>query len=76
MLGGIIGFFVIPVIGIVVGALVGIALAEYMDKGDWALARTSTIAVAKGFGIGALAQIGFGFLILIVWSGWAATVVL
>ncbi len=76
VLGGIIGFFVIPVIGIVVGALVGIALAEYMDKGDWALARTSTIAVAKGFGIGALAQIGFGFLILIVWSGWAATVVL
>ena len=75
VVGGIVGFFVIPVVGIVFGALFGIALAEYLDKGDWARAWKSTIAVAKGFGVSALAQIAIGFVILVAWSGWAATVV-
>ena len=75
-LGGIIGFFVIPVIGVPIGAIAGIALAEYLDKEDWALAKESTIAVAKGFGLSALAQIATGFVILILWAGWAATVLL
>lgn len=76
VLGGIIGFFVIPVIGVPIGAIAGIALAEYLDKEDWALAKESTIAVAKGFGLSALAQIATGFVILILWAGWAATVLL
>ena len=76
VLGGIIGFFVIPVIGVPIGALGGIAIAEYLDKEDWALARESTIAVAKGFGLSALAQVVAGFVILILWTGWAATVLL
>ena len=75
IIGGIIGFFVIPVIGFIVGALGGIAISEYLDKGDPDLARQSTIAVAKGFGVSALAQIAAGFLILTVWALWAATVV-
>ena len=74
--GGIIGFFVIPVVGVIVGALAGIAIAEYLDKDDLALARTSTIAVAKGFGLGALSQIAAGFVILFLWAIWAASVVL
>lgn len=76
IVGGIIGFFVIPVIGFIIGALAGIAISEYADKGDVDLARQSTVAVAKGFGVSALAQIVAGFLILTVWSLWAATVVL
>jgi uncharacterized protein YqgC (DUF456 family) len=39
-LGAVIGFFAIPVVGIVVGALAGIALAEWRDKGDWSAARS------------------------------------
>lgn len=76
VVGGIIGFFVIPIVGIIVGALVGIAIAEYLDKDDWTRARGSTIAVAKGFGISALLQIAIGFAILLAWTLWAATVVL
>lgn len=76
VLGGIVGFFVIPVIGVPIGAIAGIAVAEYLDKEDWALAKESTIAVAKGFGLSALAQIATGFVILILWAGWAATVLL
>jgi len=76
VVGGIIGFFVIPVVGIIVGALAGIAISEYLDKDDWDQARRSTLAVAKGFGLSALMQIAIGFLILVAWSGWAATVLL
>ncbi len=71
-IGAIIGFFVIPVVGLVVGAVVGIALAEYYEKGDWEVAKGSTIAVAKGFGVSTLAQFAIGVAILLIWLCWAA----
>lgn len=74
--GAVIGFFVIPIIGVVIGALIGIAVAEWFDKRDWPAAWASTIAVAKGLGISALIQFGIAFMILVVWSVWALTVVL
>ena len=70
--GAIIGFFVIPVVGLVIGAVVGIAIAEYYEKGDWELAKGSTIAVAKGFGVSTLAQFAIGVAILLIWLCWAA----
>ncbi len=75
-IGAVIGFFVIPIVGVVVGALVGIALSEYNSKGSWELARGSTIAVAKGFGLSAILQFGCGVAILFVWMIWGATVAL
>jgi uncharacterized protein YqgC (DUF456 family) len=75
VVGAVIGFFAIPVVGVVVGALAGIALAEWRDKGDWQAARVSTIAVAKGFGWSALVQFGIGFVILVVWLAWAQAVI-
>ena len=74
-IGAVIGFFVIPFVGVVVGALAGIALSEIRNKGSWELARGSTIAVAKGFGVSAIVQFGCGVLILFAWGVWAATVV-
>ncbi|MFT7476243.1 MAG: hypothetical protein ACI81L_003192 [Verrucomicrobiales bacterium] len=73
-LGAVVGFFVIPIVGILVGAIVGIGLAEYYEKRDWELTKTSTIAVAKGFGISAIVQFGIGFFILVLWLAWAAVV--
>lgn len=75
-IGAVIGFFVIPIVGVVVGALVGIALSEYNSKGSWELARGSTIAVAKGFGLSAILQFGCGVAILFVWMIWGAAVAL
>lgn len=75
LIGAVIGFFVIPVVGLVVGALVGVLVAEYKDKGDWPAARTATVGVAKGFGVSALVQFLIGFAMIVVWSLWAATVV-
>jgi uncharacterized protein YqgC (DUF456 family) len=74
-LGAVIGFFVIPIIGVVVGALVGIGIAEYADKRDWPAARASTIAVAKGFGVSTLLQFAIGFMILGLWIVWAGAVI-
>lgn len=73
VLGAIIGFFVIPVVGALVGAVAGIALAEYGDKGDWGPAWQSTKGVLKGMGLAAIAQFGIGVIITVVWLGWAAT---
>lgn len=72
-LGAIIGFFVIPVVGIIIGALIGIAASEYSRTNDWEMTKRSTIGVAKGFGISTLAQFGIGFLMLLVWLPWGAT---
>jgi len=74
--GAVIGFFVIPVVGLPIGALLGLLLGEYLDKGDIGVAWTATVELAKGFGLSALVQFGLGFLILLTWSAWAlATIV-
>lgn len=73
-IGAIIGFFVIPIIGIVIGAIVGIALSEYLITKDWELTKQSTTAIAKGFGVSAIAQFMIGFSIMVLWAGWAAVV--
>ena len=70
VIGGIIGFFVIPVVGIVVGAVVGILLAERARTGDWSLAWASTKRALVGFGIGALVQMGAGVLMMLTWMAW------
>lgn len=75
VIGAIVGFFVIPVVGAIIGALAGVLLAEYADKGELQPAWTATLGTAKGFGMGALAQFGFGFAMLLIWSVWAVTIV-
>lgn len=76
VLGAIIGFFVIPIVGVVVGALAGLLVAAYGESGDWSIARASVVATAKGFGVSVLVQFAIGCVLLLVWAGWAATVVL
>jgi len=73
VIGAGIGFFAIPVIGALVGAVAGIALVEYLDKGDWGPAWESTKGVITGMGLAAIAQFGVGMFILLIWAGWAAT---
>lgn len=72
VIGAIIGFFVIPVVGALVGIVAGIALAEYLDKNDWAPAWESTKGVLTGMGTAALANFAIGAIILAIWMVWAA----
>ena len=73
--GGMVGFFIIPVLGLVIGALAGLLAVEVLIKGNWDEAWTATIGTAKGFGISALIDLGLGLLMIISWSVWAATMV-
>ena len=74
LVGAVAGFFFIPVVGIIVGALAGVVLVEYLSKGDWSAAWAATKGVAKGFGKSALADFGFGLVMMAAWSVWAVTV--
>ena len=72
LLGAIIGFFAIPVVGIIVGAVAGIALAEYQDKQDRSAAWQSTKGVLVGMGWAVLAEIVIGVTMIAIWLAWAA----
>jgi len=68
--GAIAGFFLIPVVGLPVGAVAGVLLAEYGRTSDWPTARRSTKAVVIGFGLGALAELSAGMLMVACWVVW------
>ena len=70
LLGGIVGFFFVPVIGLPLGAAAGVLVAERSRLGDWGPAWVSTKALIVGFGVGALAQMGAGILMMLLWISW------
>jgi uncharacterized protein len=69
-IGGIIGFFVIPIVGMPVGAVAGVYLAEYWRTADPGTAWISTKQVIVGFGIGALFELTAGILMIAAWVAW------
>lgn len=69
---GIVGFFVIPVVGFVIGACLGVLLAQYRRTADWDGAVRSTVAVLKGFGIGMVVELVAGVAMVLVWVAWVA----
>jgi uncharacterized protein len=70
-LAGVIGFFVVPIVGFFVGAALGVLVAEHARLGMWDAAWRSTRAVIRGFGIGMLVEIACGTLMVFTWAGWA-----
>ena len=68
MLGALVGFFVIPVVGLVVGGVAGIYLAEHARLGNAGVAWRSTRAVLVGVGIGMLVELATGVLMVAVWG--------
>lgn len=69
-LAGIVGFFVIPVVGLPVGAVAGVLIAEHRRTNDWAAARRSTKEVVIGFGIGTLLEMAAGLAMIVTWVIW------
>jgi uncharacterized protein YqgC (DUF456 family) len=64
---GIVGFFVIPVVGLLIGGVLGIYLAEYVRLRDGGRAWTSTRAALVAIGIGLLIELTAGVLMFGVW---------
>lgn len=70
ILGAIVGMVVIPVLGLPIGAVAGVWLAETVRLGDARQARQATIGVLVGFGLGVLVEFGAGALMIACWVGW------
>ena len=68
--GAVIGFFVVPVVGLPLGGAVGIFVAELARSGDRGVAWRTTVATVKGFGLATLAQLVAGLLMAFVWVFW------
>ena len=68
--GAGVGFFLVPVIGLALGGVIGIYLSERARTGDAAAAWRTTMATLRGFGIAALLQLAAGLLMVATWVVW------
>lgn len=66
--GAVVGFFVIPVVGLVVGGVVAVYVAELGRLRDPGRAWRSTWAVLRGIGIGMLVELSAALLMVGVWA--------
>jgi uncharacterized protein YqgC (DUF456 family) len=71
---GLVGFFVIPVVGLVIGFVLGVLLAERLRLGDWRLAWPSTRQALKAAGLAMLIELTAALGVAAVWvAGLLAT---
>lgn len=64
---GLIGFFVIPVIGLVIGFVAGVYLAEFASRRDYRRAWTSTVHALKGVALSVGVELAGALLATITW---------
>ena len=64
---GIIGFFVIPVVGLVIGFVLGIYLAELANRRDQRVAWTSTKHALKGVALSVGVELAGALLATVAW---------
>lgn len=72
IVGAIVGFFVIPVLGLPIGGATGVLVGEYQRLGAWPQAWTTTKGVLKGFGLAVLAEFTAGLAMVATWAAWVA----
>lgn len=63
----IVGFFVVPVVGLLIGGVFGIYVAELVRLGDYRTAAGTTWAAIVAFGVGMLVELVAGVLMAGVW---------
>ncbi len=64
---GVIGFFVVPVVGLVIGFVAGVFLAELASRGDSRLAWASTVHAIKGVALSVGVELVGALLATMVW---------
>ena len=65
--GAVVGFFVLPPFGLLIGGVVGVYLAQARRQGNGPEARRSTVQVLKAVGLGVLAELTAGVLMVATW---------
>jgi uncharacterized protein YqgC (DUF456 family) len=63
-IGAIVGSFIIPLVGTIIGYAVGILLGEYQKRGDWNEALRASVGGVAGWGVATAVQFGAGLIIL------------
>ena len=63
---GVVGFFVVPIVGLVLGFVLGVHLAERMRVGGRA-AGPSTVAALRAVGLSLAIEVGAGMLAAATW---------
>ena len=64
---GVVGFFVIPVVGLIVGFVAGVFLAELISRRDRRRAWASTVHAVKGAVLSVGVELSAGLLAAAVW---------
>ena len=65
-LAGVVGFFVVPVVGLLLGFVAGVYLSELARVGA-ARARTTTVAALRAAGLAMLIELAAGLLAATTW---------
>jgi uncharacterized protein YqgC (DUF456 family) len=64
---GIVGFFVVPVLGLVIGFVLGVYLAELAKRRDQRVAWTSTKHAVKGVALSVGVELAGGLFATVAW---------
>ncbi|WP_028044989.1 DUF456 domain-containing protein [Cellulomonas sp. URHE0023] len=64
---GIVGFFLIPVVGLLVGFVLGVFLAEWLRSGDHRTAWRSTVAALQATGLTILVELAGALMTTTAW---------
>jgi len=70
---GVVGFFVIPVVGLAIGGVLGVYAGEHLRTRDGSVAWRATWATIKGFGVATLLQFAAALAMSATWAVWALT---
>jgi uncharacterized protein YqgC (DUF456 family) len=66
--GAVVGFVVLPVVGFLVGAFLGLLAAEQRRQGDTQAAWRTSIGVARAYGVGVLVELVLGVTMIGIWA--------
>jgi uncharacterized protein len=66
----IVGFFVLPIVGLPVGGVAGVYAGELQRTRDGAAAWRATRATIAGFGLAALVQFALALAMTATWVAW------
>jgi uncharacterized protein YqgC (DUF456 family) len=64
---GIIGFFVVPVVGLILGFVLGVYLAEFYVRRNHRLAWASTVQAMKGVALSVLIELAGALMATAAW---------
>lgn len=67
---GLIGMFIVPIVGALIGAMSGVFLVEWYRRRDWKEALKATTGVLWGAGLSFGAQVVIGLVMIAIWGLW------